>query len=290
MTLPKKIYKTSKAIASLFILAAGVISSDRLTVYAAQGSFFAVISAVPLTSLIISVTGLLIPGNLYASFDTYKFPPQIVAVIGSVLEEIRNAPNVSFLSLSALATLWAASKVISAIRSGLLQIFGAKPTGIFFIHTLRSLLGTLVFIVLVIALIVVLLFGGLAAKLIENSLVSGLILELRFPFAFVFMCMLFSIAYHSAAKRSVHFPGGFLRHLPGAVFSSVGWILFSHIYSLYLYAFPGASYIYGGLGAICLSMLWVYFCSVILLLGAELNKLLVWICRRKNKNDGGKFK
>ncbi|MBQ8199661.1 MAG: YihY/virulence factor BrkB family protein [Clostridia bacterium] len=37
--------------------------------------------------------------------------------------------------------------------------------------------------------------------------------------------------------------------------------------------FPNASYIYGGLAAVCLIMLWIYFCTIILLLGAEVNKL-----------------
>ena len=38
----------------------------------------------------------------------------------------------------------------------------------------------------------------------------------------------------------------------------------------------------GGLAAVCLIMLWIYFCTIILLLGAEVNKLFfVWQKRRK---------
>ena len=62
-------------------------------------------------------------------------------------------------------------------------------------------------------------------------------------------------------------------HLPGAVFSAVGWVLFSFFYSLYVTDFPNAASLYGSLAAVCLLMLWVYFCLLILLLGAELNKL-----------------
>ncbi len=38
--------------------------------------------------------------------------------------------------------------------------------------------------------------------------------------------------------------------------------------------YPSASYIYGSLAAVMLMMLWVYFCMMILLAGAEINKLL----------------
>ena len=43
--------------------------------------------------------------------------------------------------------------------------------------------------------------------------------------------------------------------------------------SLYITYFSGASLIYGGLTALCLIMLWLYFCMIILLSGAEINKL-----------------
>lgn len=61
-------------------------------------------------------------------------------------------------------------------------------------------------------------------------------------------------------------------HLPGAVFSSLGWILFSYFYSLYIKWFPRSSYVYGSLAAVVFFLLWLYFCMSILLWGAEINK------------------
>jgi len=54
---------------------------------------------------------------------------------------------------------------------------------------------------------------------------------------------------------------------------ALGWVLFSRIYSLYLTGTDTASFLYGGLAALCLSMLWLYACMLILLSGAEINKL-----------------
>ena len=61
--------------------------------------------------------------------------------------------------------------------------------------------------------------------------------------------------------------------LPGALFSSLGWMGFSLAFSLY-FSYAGGSnysYMYGSLAAIVLLLLWLYFCICILFLGAEIN-------------------
>ena len=61
--------------------------------------------------------------------------------------------------------------------------------------------------------------------------------------------------------------------LPGAVFSTVGWMAFSFAFSLYFSHIGGKnySYMYGSLTAIVLLLLWLYFCMCILFFGAEIN-------------------
>lgn len=59
--------------------------------------------------------------------------------------------------------------------------------------------------------------------------------------------------------------------IPGAVFSTVTWVLFSFGFSIYFSHFSRFSYMYGSLAAVVILMLWVYFCICILFLGAEIN-------------------
>jgi len=100
----------------------------------------------------------------------------------------------------------------------------------------------------------------------------------------VLMCFVFAVIYSSTAKHSKNekIRSRTKNHLPGAVFATLGWMLFSFFYSLYIKYFPSASAIYGSLTAVCLIMLWLYVCIVILLLGAEVNKL--WITREENRD------
>lgn len=265
---------------------ASMITGDKITVYAAQASFFVIISAVPFISLLVSVIGLLIPADVQSIFTDIKIPDSLASVLGSALDNIRNAPNVSLLSLSAVTALWSASKGTAAIRSGLETVYHAESTRGFIMQRLWSLVSTLLFIILIIALIVVLLFGNFISDLLGIYHITDVIMWLRFPVAFVLMCVVFCVMYSSTAKRGRLVRSDFLVHIPGAVFSSIGWILFSFFYSLYIAYFPNASYIYGGLAAVCLIMLWIYFCMIILLLGAELNKLyFIWRNQKKFGND-----
>ena len=137
---------------------------------------------------------------------------------------------------------------------------------------MKSLISTLIFIVIITLTSAFLLFGGLLGNMLGESFRS-IFMRLRSPLLIVIMSVIFTFMYVSIAKRSSHIRHDVILHLPGAVFSSLGWIVYSYFYSLYITNFPNASYIYGGLAAVCLIMLWIYFCMMILLLGAEVNKM-----------------
>ena len=62
--------------------------------------------------------------------------------------------------------------------------------------------------------------------------------------------------------------------LPGALLSSIGWLIFSHLFSLYVEHFANYDNLYGSVYALALSMLWLYFCISILFYGGVLNRIL----------------
>ncbi len=249
------------------------IAGDKVTVYAAQASFFVIISAVPFLSLLISIAGLVLPSDLPDVLTGLPVPEGFSVLFDTVIDDLRTAPNVPLLSVSAVTTLWSASRGISAIRSGLELVYLAGRSKGFFAHRIKSLVSTLIFIAVITAAVTLMLFGDLVVKWLRIAKISDLIMRLRTPLFTAALCILFTVMYSSTARRSTRVKNGILPHLPGAVFSSVGWTLFSYFYSLYITHFPSASYIYGSLAAVCLIMLWLYFCMIILLLGAEVNKL-----------------
>ena len=61
---------------------------------------------------------------------------------------------------------------------------------------------------------------------------------------------------------------------PGAVFSALGWLIFTQLYSVYVEYFAGLSIVYGSVYAVALSLLWLYFCISIVFYGGALNQWL----------------
>ena len=62
---------------------------------------------------------------------------------------------------------------------------------------------------------------------------------------------------------------------PGAVVCTVGWLIVSLIFSFYINNFSNYSKIYGSLGAIIILITWLYITSIILILGGEVNSVMV---------------
>lgn len=265
------------------------ITEDRITVYAAQASFFVVISTVPFLSMLISIFSFFLPADVRGAFSGYAIPENLMPALGNLLEDLQDMPNVSLLSLSAITVLWAASRGTAAIHTGIETVYRARRARNFLVHRIKSFLNTLAFLALILAVVALMLFGHLVDQWLSFIPIMEIVMKLRIPFFMLFMCAVFAIMYRSTARRSDCVRKPLRYHLPGAVFASVGWMLFSYFYSLYIQYFPRASYIYGGLAAVCLMMLWLYFCMMILLLGAEINKVYPALTkRRKHPSPTGK--
>lgn len=243
---------------------AKIIREDKISVYAAQASFFVITSAVPFLSLLFALAGILLPESALLG--------QLSEYLPSVVEELRNAPNISLLSISAVTALWTASRGIAAIRAGIESVYRAGHPEGFFKRRLRSIFSTLIFIAMIVAVVALLLFGDFISRIIGGWFEKAFP-DLRTPLFIAAMTVIFTAVYSSVAKRSTYIRHAVLLHVPGALFSSAGWILFSFFYSYYIDHFPRASTIYGSLAAVCLIMLWLYFCMMILMLGAVVNKL-----------------
>lgn len=90
--------------------------------------------------------------------------------------------------------------------------------------------------------------------------------------------VLFLIMYIFIPDRKTNL----IAELPGAVTASVGWILFSTFYSIYTNFSPRFSSMYGTLSTLVFALVWLYFCMIIIFLGAELNIILKTFKELKN--------
>ena len=275
-----------------------MLYEDRVRVYAAQASFFVMISAVPFLSLLFAVIGAVMPADLTKLTESFRdlIPLTLLDTFTELLTELRDVPGLSLLSISALTTLWSASKGISAIRDGIQTVYRVERHRSFLRNKVHSLLYTIGFIIMILAVVVILLFGDFLYGVVTEKLgfAHGLLdrlFRVKTPIFIVFITLIFNTMYYVIARRNRDgnpcIPRRFCGHLPGAVFAALGWNVFSFLYSLYINHFPTAASLYGGFAAVCLIMLWLYFCMIILLCGAEINKIYY---TRRNAGNGASGK
>ena len=249
---------------------------DRVMLYAAQASYFVIVSIIPFVCLLISVFSFFIPADIYSIFDAYDFPQEVEEILHKVLDQLFATQKVSLLSISAVIALWTASRGADSIRVGLERVYHEKPSKGFIKQQLKSLVSTIILIVVLLANMVFSVFGAVIAEMLNAQLLYDVIVYLSTPILFVMMCAGFTIIYAFVGNiGKVKWKERIEQHLPGAVFTTVCWMLFSYGFTLYIHYFPSASAIYGSLTAVCLLMLWVYVSVIILLLGAEVNKLIL---------------
>lgn len=257
---------------------------DGVTVYAAQAAFYTIISSIPFLMLLISLSKYIIPEAVNALFRTLRqiIPEKFSELFTAIYNEVNSRSDIPIVPLTAITTLWSSSRSISAIIKGISFIYDAENYPGAVKNLFYSLVYTIVFVFLIIAALLVLVFGSTLRNIFiyrypKLEGVFSTILDFRSLIFFIVLTVFFSLMYFAVSKSIIK-PSGTLRiyrsQLPGALFASAGWMLFSYFFSLYLKFYPSASYIYGSLATVMLMMLWLYFCMVILLAGAEINKLL----------------
>ncbi len=252
---------------------------DKVTVYAAQAAYFVITSAIPFLCLLISIASFLIPADIYTIFERYTIHQKLKEIIQVVIEQLLATQKVSLLSVSAIIALWTASRGSDAIRAGIENVYEVPPSNKIFKQQALSLINTVILLIVIIGNVILVLFGDLITRALHLTKIVDMVMNFSIIILFIIMCIVFAIIYASTAKHSKNdkICTSIKQHLPGAIFATSGWMLFSYFYSLYIKFFPSASAIYGSLTAVCLIMLWLYICMIILLLGAEINKL--WINR-----------
>jgi Predicted membrane protein len=262
-----------------------IFSDDKVKVYAAQASFFIIISAIPFVMLLISLSRYVLPieiTDMLTAAETI-IPPAFDGYMTSIADEIFTRPALPLASATAIMTLWSASRGVNAVGSGIRNVYGRQPRSNFVFDIMRSIVYTAAFILILVISLVVLVFGReisavVSARFKPLAVVFDVIIKSRSIIFLAVLTVFFALVYSTMINFGLHRKNRVTRfrdQIPGAFVAALGWVLYSFFYSLYLRNFPSASYIYGSLAAIVLLMLWLYFCMIILLVGAEVNKYLI---------------
>ena len=206
------------------------------------------------------------------------------AAVVRVVDDLFTKSPGKILSITALAALWSASKGMLSMCRGLNRIYHCQEKRGYLLSRLICTVYTFIFMVACVMSLILLVFGSALQNFIVRRIpILGTIITYLISFrtllALAILTLIF-IGFYTlipARKQKARF------QLPGAIFSTLCWIVFSFAFSIYFNHFSRFSYMYGSLTAIVLLMLWIYFCICILFLGAEINYLYERVKTGKNQ-------
>lgn len=250
---------------------------DEITVYAAQASFFIVLAFFPFIMLLLTLIQFIpnIGKSDVLSFLVAIMPDMLDSLMVGIVDDLYIKSPGTILSLSAVLALWSAARGMMGIERGLNRICHCFEKRSYLIRRLICTGYTLVFMIVCIVSLVLLIFGTSLQNLIIQQLpflgnITHHLISFRNLLAMI-LCLICFTGLYTVLPITKQNPW---QQVPGAIFATIGWLLFSYGFSIYFSSFSNFSYMYGSLTAIILLMLWLYFCICILFLGAEINHLL----------------
>ena len=262
-------------------------SEDSLAAYAAQTTFFVMLSFFPFIMLLIMIASRMsITRTNVVLYLLDVAPKQLQSYILYIVDDIVYSNNNSFTIITVLVSLWSAGKGIQALTYGLDKIYGVEKTKNFFISRLLSAVYTLAFMLMCLVIMVVHVFGKqIGLQIIEKkpSMANAtiFILSLKNAFTFIIIFLFLLLIYYQLPGRK-----GRVKHeLTGAAIAALAWMLMSRIFSFYIQNVASASYMYGSLTSIILIIIWLYIGMQIVLYGAEINYHISEYLDRRARED-----
>lgn len=253
------------------------LDDDNIFAISGQSTFFLMLALVPFAMFAVSILqNLHIPVSELDKVFRVVFSDDISSYISNYLGNV-DAGSVSVSLITMVVTLWSAAKGIHAITNGLNRIHHTYENRNWFFIRFRAMLYTIafVFILFVTAFLIVLgssIKNALAETAPHVPVIFSVLYSCRFVLLFIYLVFLFMFIYRNIPNltHETRKEYGYIYQLPGALLCALAWILLSFGISIYVGDFNGFS-IYGGLAKVAVMMVWLYFCIVCLMFGAEIN-------------------
>ena len=256
-----------------------VISLARLDVpvYAANAAYFIILSAFPMVMLLLNILSYTtLSGGALLEILEQVIPEALMPPVSRLLNGMFASSSTTLVSVSALATLWASSRGVYGILVGLNRIYGVQEDRGYIFTRLLSLVYTFLFLLVLLLTLALHVFGQTILAQIPHTDSRAIqfvmeIISSRFLVLLVIQTAVFTAMFMFLPNRR----NKLLTSLPGALLASLGWLLFSDVFSIYVSHFGNYSTIYGSLSAVAIAMLWLYTCMAIVFYGGAINKYLM---------------
>ena len=236
--------------------------------FAAQIAYFFFMASVPMLIVLTQVLGIF---DVSMDFIKDWLEQHLSTEMGSFLEGLFSASSTSVSNFfMIILALWASSSLaFSLSRLTTYTISYGKYRFNFFSERLKSIPIAAASILVVAMTLVGYVYGELIAKrVLQNPDLQHMIANLRTPLLGLLFFLVILANYYLLPRIRVPVAAV----LPGAVVATIGIMIVTWFYSLYISRAVNYNLIYGAFSNIVAMMLWFYLISWVLCIGMMFNK------------------
>lgn len=252
------------------------IMNAELGITSSAIAYYALLSIFPLIIMLGNLLPYLkIDSETALEYIAMLIPSDVFSMIEGTVEQLLNTSYSGLLSLSAVATVWAASRSINALQRSLNKVYGVGGNQNLFFSRMISFLVIFMFMVVMLILTTVFTFGQeVMNKLaptfphfVENVReFSSLKLPTTIMGIFVTLFLIYSVLPNAKIK---------LRYIiPGTTIATAGWMGLTQVFGYYAKYFTLRFSSYGILGSLIIVLLWLNFAGTLIIVGGIINAVI----------------
>ena len=249
-----------------------IIRLPEMRILPGQLAFFLVISIIPLITLVGAIgSGFGLPATSIKEILDSVVPHDIINyLIPANTEGILNFNMIIFFGA---AFILASNGTYSIINTSN-EIYKVEDNGEIK-KRLKAVLMTFILVILFLFLILVPAFGDVLIRLITtsvqneslNSIIECIYHIIKYPISLFIIYYNLKLLYTIAPSTKISSKST----IPGALFTTIMWLISSKIYAFYVDFFSNYDVFYGAMSNILVLLIWVYILAYIFTLGMCFN-------------------
>ena len=246
--------------------------NDDLSSMSAQVAYYLILAFFPFLIFSINLLSFTSLANEFFITNFYTFLPNDTdMIVKDMLVRALKAKSTTLLFSGIIASLCAASQGTQAIVRGLNKSYDVEENRNFIELTVMALLSTIGVSIVIVFTFIMIIFGKIAGYYIFEIMGVGDLFHFLWPFLryavpVSLMLTTFFLIYKYLPNKNFAF-----KHIMvGAIFTTVGWIAISLLFSFYVDNFAKYEQVYGSLGGFFALLIWLYISALIILLGGAL--------------------
>ena len=210
-------------------------------------------------------------------FMSSIMPGDSMELIQTVLKEVIFYTKGGYwAALGFVITLFLTTNMLAIISKGLNRAYKINETRSFVYTRVMAFLMVCVNTAVLFITINLIIFGKVflnfcVAYLNLGEDVASMWLFLRWPIAFLALYIMAFLQYYLLPDLTGPEMLKLRSTVPGTFFFCVSWLLGSWGFSIYVNNLHTYNFVYGTIGAFAVLMVWLYYTSLLILVGAEIN-------------------